>query len=79
MAPIEPAAITAAALLATKALEAVGGRVGEHAWAGMGRLTTLVRNKLRGDQRAETVLAEVEQHPDDQGRIRASARTRTQG
>jgi hypothetical protein len=38
MAPIEPAAITAAALLDTKALEAVGSRVGEHAWAGMGRL-----------------------------------------
>jgi tetratricopeptide (TPR) repeat protein len=69
--PIEPAAITAAALLATKALEAVGGRVGEYAWAGMGRLTALVRSKLGGDRRAEAVLAEVEQHPDDQDRIRA--------
>jgi len=73
MGPIEPAAITAAALLATKALEALGGKVGEHTWAEMGRLIALVRHKVTGHQPAETALSEVERHPDDQNRIRTLA------
>jgi hypothetical protein len=73
MGPIEPAAITAATLLATKALEALGGKAGEHTWAGMGRLIALVRRKVTGHQPAEIALTEVERHPDDQDRIRALA------
>jgi hypothetical protein len=69
MGPIEPAAITAATLLATKALEALGATVGESTWAGMGRLIALVRHKVTGHPQAETVLAKVEQHPDDQNRV----------
>jgi len=68
--PIEPAAITAATLLATKTLEGVAGKAGESTWAGMGRLATLVRRKVSGHPAAETALAQVEQHPDDHGRIR---------
>jgi tetratricopeptide (TPR) repeat protein len=73
MGPIEPVAITAATLLATKALEALGGKFGEHTWGGMGRLIALVRRKVTGHQPAETALSEVERHPDDQDRIRALA------
>jgi tetratricopeptide (TPR) repeat protein len=73
MGPIEPAAITAATLLATKALEALGGKAGEHTWTGMGRLIALVRRKVTGYQPAETALTEVERHPDDHDRIRALA------
>jgi hypothetical protein len=39
--PTEPAAITAATLLATKALEGFAGQVGETTWAGMSRLMDL--------------------------------------
>ena len=74
MGPIEPAAITAATLLASKALEAVGGRLGEHAWAGMGRLAALVRDRFRGDRGAEVRLAELHQHPDDPDRVHEVAR-----
>jgi hypothetical protein len=70
MGPIEPAAITAATLLATRALEALGGKAGESTWAGMGRLVALVRDKLRGHRGAETTLALLEERPDDPHRIR---------
>jgi hypothetical protein len=69
MGPIEPAAITAATLLASKALEALGGKAGESTWAGLGRLVTLVRRKVTGHRQAEVALAEIEQHPDDQAGI----------
>jgi hypothetical protein len=68
--PIEPAALTAASLLATKALEAVGSQAGETSWVGMSRLVTLVRRKVIGHRQAETALAQVQQHPDDHQRIR---------
>jgi hypothetical protein len=70
MGPIEPAAITAATLLATKALEAVGGQAGQTAWAGMSRLVALVRRKVTGHRQAETALAQVQQHPEDVDRVR---------
>src|SRR6266540_2304805 len=61
MGPIEPA---------TKTLEALGGKTGASAWAGMGRLIALVRGKFRGHHRAESTLAELDQHPEDTDRIR---------
>ena len=70
MGPIEPAAITAATLLATKALEAFGGKAGETTWVGMSRLVALVRRTVTDHRQAESALAEVERHPDDQARIR---------
>jgi hypothetical protein len=68
--PIEPAAITAATLLATKALEALGSQAGERTWAGMTQLVALVRRKVTGHRHAETTLAQVQQHPQDTDRIR---------
>jgi tetratricopeptide (TPR) repeat protein len=75
MGPIEPVAITAATLLATKALESLGGQAGTSAWAGLERLAGLVRRKVTGHQPAEDALAEVERHPGDQNRVRALAET----
>jgi hypothetical protein len=71
--PIEPAAITAATLLATKAPEAVGGQAGERTWAGMTQLAALVRRKVTGHRQAETTLAQVQQPPEDTDRIRELA------
>jgi hypothetical protein len=56
--------------LATKALEALGGKAGETTWAGMTRLIALVRHKVTGYRQAESALTEVERHPDDQAGIR---------
>src|SRR6266508_3291639 len=70
MGPIEPAAITAATLLASKALEGLGGKAGEATWAGMGRLVEVVHRKLTGDPRAASTLEQVERHPDDVDYIR---------
>jgi tetratricopeptide (TPR) repeat protein len=77
MGPIEPAAITAAALLATKALESLGAKTGETTWAGLARLLELVRRKVGGDRQGEAALAELEQHPSDQDRIRRLAEVLT--
>jgi hypothetical protein len=68
--PIEPAAITAAILLATKALEALGSQAVERTWAGMTQLVALVRRKVTGHRQAETALAQVQQHPEDADHIR---------
>jgi hypothetical protein len=68
--PTEPAALTAATLLATNAFEALGGRAGKPTWAGMAQLLSLVRRRATGHRQAETALAKVEQHPDDQDRVR---------
>jgi hypothetical protein len=73
VAPIEPAAITAAALLATKALEALGGKAGEITWAGMSRLVALIRSRVAGHRRAETALARLERHPDGHEHVRELA------
>ena len=73
MGPIEPVALTAATLLATKALEALGGKTGEATWAGLNRLMALVRGAVSGHRQAEATLTELENHPDDQGRIRRLA------
>ncbi|HEY2958190.1 MAG TPA: FxSxx-COOH system tetratricopeptide repeat protein [Actinomycetota bacterium] len=70
MGPTDPAALTAATLLATNALPALGGQAGEPTWAGMSRLAALVRDRVRGHHDAEATLAQVGQHPEDVGRIR---------
>jgi hypothetical protein len=67
--PTEPAAITAATLLATKALEGFAGQVGETTWAGMSRLMDLVRHKVTGHRQAEVALRQVQQHPEDSKRV----------
>jgi NB-ARC domain len=77
MGPIEPAAIMAATLLATKALESLGSKTGETTWAGLARLLELVRRKVAGHRQGEAALAEVEQHPSDQDRIRRLAEVLT--
>jgi hypothetical protein len=61
--PIEPAAITAATLLATKALEGVGGKAGESTWAGMTRLADLVQGKLVGHRDGQAALAALDARP----------------
>jgi hypothetical protein len=45
-------ALTAAGLLAKKALEAAGGKAGEGAWATLGRIAETIRAKFRGDPEA---------------------------
>ena len=69
MEPIEPVAITAATLLATKALEALGNKTGETTWAGLGRLLELVRSKLTGHRQGEAALTGIAQHPANRDRI----------
>jgi tetratricopeptide (TPR) repeat protein len=73
MGPVEPAAVTAATLLATNALEGADGQPGEPAWAGMGRLVTLVRDRVRGHRQAEAALVQVERHPEDPNGVQALA------
>jgi hypothetical protein len=70
---IQPAAITAATLLAGRALDALGGRARESTWAGMDRLAAVVRRKVSGHREGEAALAAVEHHPDDPGRVQALA------
>jgi hypothetical protein len=70
---IQPAAITAATLLAGRALDVLGGRARESTWAGMDRLAAVVRRKVRGHREGEAALAAVEHHPDDPGRVQALA------
>jgi len=70
---IQPVAITAATLLAGRALDALGGRATESTWAGMDHLAAVVRRKVREDRDGEAALAAVEHHPDDPGRVQALA------
>jgi tetratricopeptide (TPR) repeat protein len=68
--PIEPAATTAAALLATDALQAASGQADQPAWAGMSRLAALVRDRVRGHRQAEAALTLLKQHPQNADRVR---------
>jgi hypothetical protein len=61
-------ALTAAGLLATKALEAAGGKAGEGAWATLGRIAETIRSKFRGDPEATEALERLEAKPDSQAR-----------
>jgi hypothetical protein len=59
-------ALTAAGLLAKKALEAAGGKAGEGAWATLGRIAETIRAKFRGDPEATEALNRLEAKPDQQ-------------
>jgi hypothetical protein len=56
-------ALTAAGLLAKKALEAAGGKAGEGAWATLGRIAETIRVKFRGDPEATEALNRLEANP----------------
>src|SRR5919204_5105186 len=59
-------ALTAAGLLAKKALEAAGGKAGEGAWATLGRIRGAIWAKFRGDPEATEALERLEAKPDSQ-------------
>jgi hypothetical protein len=56
-------ALTAAALVAKKALEAAGGKAGEGAWAAHGRIREAILARFRGDQEASEALERLEAKP----------------
>jgi hypothetical protein len=55
-------------LLATKALEAAGGRVGESAWAALGRIADAVRARFRADREVTETLNRLDAEPTSQAR-----------
>jgi hypothetical protein len=61
-------ALTAAGLVATKALEAVGGKAGEGAWAALGRIREAIWSKFRGDPEVTETLERLEAKPTSQAR-----------
>lgn len=65
-------ALTAAGLLAKKALEAAadkaGDKAGAGAWATLGRITETIRSKFRGDPEATETLDRLEAKPDSKAR-----------
>jgi hypothetical protein len=62
----DPVAITAATLLATKAVEGFAGEAGAGLWRGFGRLVELVRSKFAQDPVATAALERVQSRPGDQ-------------
>jgi hypothetical protein len=61
-------ALTAAGLLAKKALEAAGDQAGEGAWATLGRIREAIRSRFRGDAEATQALERLEAKPASQAR-----------
>jgi hypothetical protein len=61
-------ALTAAALLAKKALEAAGGKAGEGAWAALGRIADAVRRRFSGDPEVTDTLDRLEAKPTSEAR-----------
>jgi hypothetical protein len=61
-------ALTAAGLVAKKALEAAGGKAGEGAWATLGRIREAIWSKFRGDPEATEALQRLETKPDSPAR-----------
>jgi hypothetical protein len=61
-------ALTAAGLIAKKALEAVSGEAGKTAWQALGRIAHTIRGWFAGDQEATEVLDRLEAKPDSQAR-----------
>ena len=61
-------ALTAAGLVAKKALEATGGKAGEGAWATLGRIAEAIRSRFRGDAEVTETLDRLEAKPDSQAR-----------
>jgi uncharacterized membrane protein YebE (DUF533 family) len=66
-------ASAAAVLLATKGGATLAEQAGKAAWAGLGRLAALVRNRFAGDPQAEAMLEAAQAQPDDEGRVRRLA------
>jgi hypothetical protein len=65
----DPVTITAATLLATKAVEGFGGEAGKDLWRGFGRLVELVRSKFAHDPAARAALERAQSEPDNQTRL----------
>jgi hypothetical protein len=61
-------ALTAAGLVAKKALEAASGEAGKTAWQTLGRIAQTIRGWLAGDQEATETLDRLEAKPDSQAR-----------
>jgi hypothetical protein len=61
-------ALTAAGLLAKKALEAAGGKAGEGAWAALGRIADAVRRRFGGDPEVTESLDRLEAKPTSEAR-----------
>jgi hypothetical protein len=61
-------ALTAAGLVAKKALEAASGKAGEGAWAALGRIREAIWSKFRGDPEATETLKRLEAKPDSPAR-----------
>ena len=61
-------ALTAAGLLAKKALEAAGGKAGEGTWAVLGRIREAIWSKFRNDQEVTETLERLEAKPESQAR-----------
>jgi hypothetical protein len=61
-------ALTAAGLVAKKALEAAGGKAGEGAWAALGRIREAIRSKFKDDPEATETLERLEAKPDSPAR-----------
>jgi signal transduction histidine kinase len=61
-------ALTAAGLVAKKALEAAAGKAGEGAWATLGRISETIRSRFRDDPEATEALERLEAKPDSQAR-----------
>jgi hypothetical protein len=61
-------ALTAAGLLATKALEAAGGKVGEGAWAALGRIADAIRRRFGGDPEVTEALDRLDTKPTSEAR-----------
>jgi hypothetical protein len=61
-------ALTAAGLLATKALEAAGGKAGEGAWAALGRIADAVRRRFGGDPEVTEAVDRLEAKPTSEAR-----------
>jgi len=61
-------ALTAAGLVAKKALEAASGEAGTTAWQALGRIAHTIRGWFAGDQEASEALDRLEAKPESQAR-----------
>jgi hypothetical protein len=61
-------ALTAAGLIAKKALEAAGDHAGKTGWQALGRIAHTIRGWFAGDQEATEILDRLEAKPESQAR-----------
>jgi hypothetical protein len=61
-------ALTAAGLVAKKALEAASGEAGKTGWQALGRITQTIRGWFAGDQEATETLDRLEAKPESRAR-----------